>query len=84
MVVVYIIHCVGGSFYTGITGNLPVRWSQHLTGKCRYTRHNKPINIIHKQYYPCYKSARRVERYIKSIGAKRYLLSTGIQLHQLT
>lgn len=46
MYVVYILQCVDGSLYTGITNNLPKRWAAHLAGTAsRYTR-SHPVQAV--------------------------------------
>lgn len=44
---VYILLCENNSYYTGYARDLKKRWRSHLsgTGKCRYTRSFKPVEI---------------------------------------
>ncbi|SVD82836.1 uncharacterized protein METZ01_LOCUS435690, partial [marine metagenome] len=43
----YMLECENGSFYTGYTKNLAIRYYQHKSGKqsARYTRCFKPVKI---------------------------------------
>jgi len=44
---VYILLCDNNTYYTGYTRDLTKRWQSHLsgTGRCRYTRSFRPIEI---------------------------------------
>lgn len=47
---VYILECVDGSLYTGITTNLARRVVNHEDGKgARYTRGRGPFRIVYKE-----------------------------------
>ena len=47
---VYIAECADGSFYTGITNDLPKRIAQHNDGKgARYTRTRTPIKVVYDE-----------------------------------
>ena len=44
---VYVIECVSGAWYTGITNDLEKRFRQHLEGKgAKFMRMDKPIRIV--------------------------------------
>lgn len=46
MYTVYILQCVDGSLYTGITNNLEERWAKHKAGTaCKYTTAH-PVQLI--------------------------------------
>lgn len=66
--------CVDNTFYTGITQNLSTRLSQHLKGQVSYTRNRHPCKLIHTEQRDTRKEAAKHERYIKTIGAKKYLI----------
>lgn len=47
---VYILRCADGTFYTGITDNLPRRFTQHGTAKgAKYTRSRGPFELVYSQ-----------------------------------
>ena len=59
----YMLECENGSFYTGYTKNLAIRYYQHINGKqsARYTRSFKPVKIgsmleVIRYYWDCFKS----------------------------
>lgn len=44
---IYLLECVDGSFYTGITVDLATRFADHQSGKgARYTRSHKPLRLL--------------------------------------
>ena len=69
----YLLECENGSFYTGYTKNLAIRYYQHRQGKqsARYTRSFRPIRIAQ-----CWRllgtvgTALKVERFIKNQDRK--------------
>jgi len=70
---VYILLCSNNTYYTGYTNNFTKRYQSHLdgTGKCKYTRSFKPINIAQ-----CWKIngdkalAMQLERTIKKLSRR--------------
>jgi putative endonuclease len=43
----YLIECVDGTLYTGVSTDVQRRFQQHLAGKgARYTRSHKPLQLI--------------------------------------
>ena len=67
---VYILRCDNGSLYTGYTDDLMRRYQSHVdgTGKCKYTRSFKPVEIAQSWKIEGEKAnAMRVERYIKKL-----------------
>ena len=47
---VYILRCADGSFYTGITNDLPRRFKQHNAGTAsRYTRSRLPVELVYQE-----------------------------------
>lgn len=73
-VVVYIISTCYNTFYTGITNNLIRRWKEHKEGKSSYLSKFKPMEVVFVLRFNNRREAARHEKYIKSIGAKKYLL----------
>lgn len=44
---VYIIKCGDGTFYTGITTDVPARFAKHNIGKgAKYTRGRGPLKLV--------------------------------------
>jgi len=73
----YLLECENGSFYTGYTKNLAIRYYQHKNGKqsARYTRSFKPIKIAQCwRLFDTIGTALKVERFIKNQDRKIKLL----------
>ena len=71
---VYMILCENGSFYTGYTKDIEVRFSQHKKGLgARYTRINRPKRVVHVEKFSTRVEAVRREREIKSMTHKMKL-----------
>ena len=71
---VYIIECIDGSLYTGITIDVARRFAQHASGKgARYTRSHPPRRVAASAEYPDRSSALRAEHAIKRLGASAKL-----------
>ena len=73
----YLLECENGSFYTGYTKNLAIRYYQHRQGKqsARYTRSFKPIKIAQCwRLFDTVGTALKVERFIKNQDRKTKLL----------
>ncbi len=69
----YLLECENGSFYTGYTKNLAIRYFQHKDGKhsAKYTRSSKPVRIAQCwRLFDTVGTALKVERYIKSQDRK--------------
>lgn len=73
-VIVYIIITHYGTYYTGITNNLVRRWKEHKEGKSSYLSKFKPKEVIFIESFNTRKEAAKKERYIKKVGAYKYLL----------
>ncbi len=63
---VYIIECMDGSYYTGMTWNAAQRWDQHsaLSG-CEYTKKHPPKRLAYMEEYENITEARMREKQIK-------------------
>lgn len=75
---VYIIECMDGTYYTGLTWKPDLRWTQHLTGLgSKYTSRHKPKQLVYLEEYEDLEQARRREWQIKdwSQAKKRKLIS---------
>ncbi|MBA1395301.1 GIY-YIG nuclease family protein [Bombilactobacillus bombi] len=47
---VYIVHCVDGSYYTGISNNVPARIATHNAGKgAKYTKIRRPVKLVYQE-----------------------------------
>src|SRR6187397_1066888 len=65
---VYIVQCVDGSFYTGITKDVKRRCQQHNAGTAsKYTRSRRPIKLIYQEVHPSQSSALKREAAIKAM-----------------
>ena len=73
-IVCYIISTHYGTFYTGITNNLIRRWNEHKQGKSSYLSKFTPKEVVYVEVLSNRKEAAKKERYIKSVGASKYLL----------
>ena len=48
----YVLQCVDGSFYTGVTNDLERRFKMHQAGRAsRYTRTRRPVELVYHE--PC-------------------------------
>jgi putative endonuclease len=66
---IYILECVDGSLYCGITNNLEKRLKQHkgeIKGGAKYTRSHWPCKLVYKE-----KSASRSEASQREIIIKK-------------
>ena len=62
-----------GQWYTGVTGDLRARLTNHLKGHVRSTGHRRPLRLAYYEGCLSQADARRRERYLKSGKGKRYL-----------
>ena len=69
---VYIIECMDGSYYTGMTWKPSERWDQHaaLTG-CEYTKLHPPKKLVHLEEYENLETTRLREQQIKKWSRKK-------------
>jgi DNA-binding protein HU-beta len=71
---VYLLECVDGSLYTGITTDLDRRYQEHLSGKGgRYTRSHKPVCLLASQPVGTRSQALRAELAIKRLSKGKKL-----------
>lgn len=64
----YLIECVNGAWYAGITNRLAERYAAHAAGRgARYTRANPPRRLLGWRGYPDRSSASRAEWAIKQL-----------------
>src|SRR5262249_49567899 len=68
---VYIVRCVDGSLYTGITKDVAWRCQQHNAGTAsRYTRSRRPVKLVWQEAQPTHSSALKREAEIKAMSRK--------------
>ena len=70
----YLLECVDGSLYAGITNDLDRRFALHAAGKgAKYTRARKPLRFVARQDFPDRASASRAEAQLKrrDVAGKR-------------
>ncbi len=81
---VYLLECVNGRLYTGITPDLDERFRKHAAGKgAMFTRLNKPLRMI--AAVPCAdrSEASRLERLMKGLTpAQKRLMAQQWPLHE--
>ena len=67
---VYLIECVDGSLYTGITVDLESRFKAHREGRgARYMRLHPPLRMLAAEAHPDRSSASKAEYRIKRMAA---------------
>jgi len=63
---VYIIECKDGTYYTGMTWNAGLRWTQHLSGLgSKYTAKHGVKKLAYLEEYENFDEARKREKQIK-------------------
>ena len=66
---VYILRCVDGSLYTGITNDLIRRCEQHNAGTAsRYTRSRRPTGPVYQEAHASRSEALKREAMIKALS----------------
>lgn len=70
---IYVISNPNGHWYTGSTGDLRKRLSQHVQGKSTYTKYRGPWKLIYYEACLDEEDARSRELFLKSGMGKRYL-----------
>lgn len=64
--VLYLLECVDGTYYAGITTDLARRYRQHLNGTgARYTRGHRPRRVIATMTFADRAAASRAEYALK-------------------
>lgn len=68
----YVLECVDGSLYTGITVDVTARYAAHVAGKgARYTRGRPPVRLLAVVPYPDRAAASRAEYAVKQLPLAR-------------
>lgn len=66
----YVIECVDGSLYTGITTDPTARFAAHAAGKgARYMRSHAPVRLVLTEPHPDRSSASKAEYAFKQLSA---------------
>jgi DNA-binding protein HU-beta len=79
---IYLLECVDGSFYTGITVDVATRFADHQSGKgARYTRSHKPLRLLASAPVGTRPEALKAELAIKRMPKDQKLLA--VQSHTL-
>ena len=66
---VYILRCIDGSLYTGITKDVNRRCEQHNAGTAsRYTRSRLPVNVVYQESQATQSLALKREAAIKGMS----------------
>ncbi len=64
----YLLECVNGSYYAGITTDVAARFAAHQSGKgARYTRANPPLRIVGQVAYEDRSAASKAEWQLKRL-----------------
>ena len=74
MAYVYMLHCTGGSLYTGITTDINRRLREHAEGKgvgAKYTRSHPPIEVAALWEADDLQMAARIEYRLKRLTAQK-------------
>ena len=74
---VYILLCGDGTYYTGITNDLPRRLQAHRSGRgAKYSRGRGPLTLVYAEEQPDRAAASRREAAIKALtrGEKEGLI----------
>ena len=70
----YLIECVGGSFYAGISTDVERRYAEHLSGKgARYTRSHKPLRLLGARLCGSRSAALKAELALKKLPKAKKL-----------
>jgi len=65
---VYVVKCSDGSFYCGVTNNVPKRIHAHSDGKgAKYTRSRLPVKLLRVWVYENKSAALKAEHAFKKL-----------------
>ena len=69
---VYILKCNDGSYYTGHTDNLELRFAMHQEGKIDgYTASRLPVTLVFSEHFTTRLEALEMERRVKTWSRKK-------------
>ena len=83
MVSVYILRCVDGTLYIGMTDNLDERLNRHNQGRgSRFTKSRRLLTLVHVESYPTRAEATKRERQPKgwTMAKKEALIERDFEL----
>lgn len=68
----YIIECIDGKLYTGITNNLERRVREHTSGNgCKFTKHRIPVKLVYSEDVGTRSEALKREAHIKGLPRQK-------------
>jgi putative endonuclease len=83
----YLIECVDGSVYTGITVNVAARYAAHANGSgARYTRAHPPARLLGCAAHPDRSAAAKAEYRVKQMTPaekRRFAATLAVNLETL-
>ena len=70
---VYILKCADGSYYTGVTNNIEIRYRQHQSGDgaSSYTASRLPVTLVFSEQFNDIMQAIALEKQIKGWSRKK-------------
>ena len=79
---VYILECVDGTLYAGITNDLERRLYQHNHAKAgaRYTKSRRPVRLLYSEKRRTKSAALKREHKIKSLSREEKLELAGVSV----
>ncbi len=84
---VYLLRCLDGSLYTGVTNDLPKRLKAHTAGKAsKYTRSRLPVALAYSEPQKSKSAALKREAAIKRLrrAEKELLVESGGRSRRLS
>ncbi|MFH0814856.1 MAG: GIY-YIG nuclease family protein [Candidatus Falkowbacteria bacterium] len=72
MVFVYILRCVDGTCYVGMTVDIRKRYREHSEGFVPYTKNRQPLKLIWCGIFRNKFIAARFEQYLKTCSGKAF------------
>lgn len=78
----YLIECIDGSVYTGITVDVEARYTAHVNGKgARYTRSHPPLRLLGSEAHADRSAASQAEYQVKKLSpAEKRALAARLSL----
>ena len=64
----YVVECLGGTYYTGYTNDIEGRIKLHNSGYgAKYLRGKLPVKLVYKKEYNYYRNALHAESNLKKL-----------------
>jgi predicted GIY-YIG superfamily endonuclease len=73
MYTVYVLQDSKGKYYKGFTKNLARRFSEHISGQTKTTKHMVALKIVYTEQYESMQEARTREVYFKTAAGRKFL-----------